>query len=172
MTRDSVYRERATAMANMLTTAPQRHNQKVYGAPKEPNECGTTACIAGWATLARKGIVTIELNGTMIWDEKDLGPVATKRSEYRWDFAPEELATPTLWRARFQEHAEHHGAAWLGLSRDAAFALFQTTVRCETPNAAAVAVLRRLADGRLDRDFHLTARDMDRMVAEDTAVSA
>lgn len=166
-TTDQEYRERAGAMANMLEKNPRRHNQRRWGTVEPRNECGTVGCIAGWGTLARKGIVTIAADGEMTWAPEALGPVASARSEYRHDYAKEDLAVPTLWRSRFENHAEDNGRLWFGLSHDAAHALFQTTVLCTRPNAAAIAVLRRLADGRLDRGFRLSAPEINRMVAED-----
>lgn len=167
MTTDQEYRERAGAMANMLERNPQRHNQRRWGTVEPENECGTVGCIAGWGTLAHKGIVTIAPDGEMTWAPEALGSVASARSEYRHDYADDDLAVPTLWRARFENNAETNGRLWFGLSNDAAHALFQATVMCSRPNLAAIAVLRRLADGRLSRGFYLTSAQMDRMVTED-----
>ena len=166
---DEVYRERAGALANMLADNGYRHGQGSWGKPEESNPCGTTACAAGWATLAKHGIVTIAPDGTMTYDPKNLGPVAPYGSRYRSGFLADELAVGTLWRARFDDVAEDEGRIWLGLSYTVTKALFHMTNFCADPEAAAVAVLRRLADGRLDRssDDYVSASDMSAMARED-----
>lgn len=138
---DEVYRERATALANMLTLRPERHEQETFGTPKPANECGTSACVAGWAAMASAGVITIATNGEMTWTEDGMHTFPW------WDSARGELVpVQTLYNGDIAHRAERTGRDWLGLSRSAAYALFYTMSERVT-----VEVLRRLGDGRLDR---------------------
>jgi hypothetical protein len=132
---DQDYRDRATALANMLMERPERHNQRYFTDSAPDNECGTTACIAGWAGYAAHGYVDIDLDGTMTWD-RAAGPV---RSQY---IQSEEAID---W--------ERVGREWLGLTWQAGLALFYTY-----DEKVAVEVLRRVGDGRWSRNF--TADDI------------
>jgi hypothetical protein len=158
------YRARAGAMANMLTAAPYRHKQQHWAFPEEENPCGTTCCVAGWATLAAKGIVTIAADGGMTYDPDALAPIETD-SDTRIPFWEDEFLdrkdVPTLWRWQFNGEAPRTGRAWLGLGSEAAAILFELTARDSVTHQEAVAIeiLRRLADGRLPLDF--TTQDVD-----------
>lgn len=138
---DEVYRERATALANMLTLRPERHEQETFVSPKLENECGTVACVAGWSALAYAGVVTIALNGEMTWTEDGMHTLSW------WDTERHEsVPMQTLYDGGIAGAAERTGRKWLGLSREAAGALFYTMTE-----QVAVEVLRGLGDGRLDR---------------------
>ena len=41
-------RQLATDVENLILVSPHRHNQNVY---VQQTDCGTTACVAGWATI-------------------------------------------------------------------------------------------------------------------------
>lgn len=168
------YRDRALALANMLEANPYRHRQRDWGKPKEKNPCGTTACLAGWSQLAKRGIVTIELDGTMTYDEANLGRVGDQ-IQWRSDlvsYSTAERQVPTLWRAAFGHTTNKEGQEWLGLSDSLAYTLFVQTADSIITNKEAVALelLRRLADGRLSRRRDDVSWDeLDRI---DKAVSA
>jgi hypothetical protein len=156
---EETYRARATGLANMLTLRPERHDQKYYGSPAPQNECGTTCCVAGWGLLAARGIITIAPDGTMSFNPSDLAP-----------FNPSvpESDTATLWREEFEYLAFPEAREWLGLSGEMAQMLFEETLYAAEPEQAALAMLRRLADGRLDRDeLWLSPEDMNEMVTAD-----
>lgn len=135
MTTEQEYRERRTALANMLRARPERHDQSVWGDSKPENECGTVGCAAGWAKLAKAGIVTIAPDGEMTWDED-----AMIRD---WD------GQRTLWRSDGGDNAFREGQEWLGLGSEVANYLFDQTVSLLDPEEVAVEMLQRLGDGRL-----------------------
>jgi hypothetical protein len=157
---DQEYRDRALALANMLTAAPYRHNQKEWGQSKPENECGTAGCVAGWATLVSKEIVSIDPDGTMTWDPADLGSYADD-TDPSWVQEHYKDSKPTLWRYGYGMVARETGREWLGLDYDAARLLFIETADYPLTHrdAVAVEILFRLADGRLSRDF--TEHDVD-----------
>lgn len=164
---DDLYRDRTTALLNMLVANAYRHNQKQWGMPKEANPCGTTCCVAGWGLLANRGIVTIALDGEMSWDEKDMGR-ADEDMRFSWDadhMSDAQLQVPTLWRASYGHDARGEGAEWLGLSKNVAYALFEATaddslVTPANQEAVAVEMLRRLVDGRIDRNGRVADSDV------------
>ena len=142
---DQIYRDRATALANMLTLRPERHVQSTFGSVEPENECGTVACVAGWAALAQSGRVMIASDGVMTWAE--LRSVV-ELSGSGMNFVP------TLYDPNITAWAQVAGRVWLGLTEESADALFFTM-----RNAVAVEILRRLGDGRLSRDFTYADRD-------------
>lgn len=146
------YRQRAGAMTNMLTVAPQRHNQRVYGGVKPANECGTTGCVAGWGLLAARGVVTIEPDGAMTWEPGELETGA---------------GYTTLWRPEYDDRAWAEGREWFGLNDELASLIFEDTLYLNNPAAGALAVLRRLADGRVSRHDILTLDDVEMFLRED-----
>ena len=171
---EETYRDRAGRLARMLAAAPYRHNQGTWGGVREQNECGTAACAAGWSLLAGRGIVTIDPDGTMSYDKAALG-AEEPRSWYPSDVQYQRAIRieHTLWRDEYAILAESEGKTWLGLSYLAASSLFVITTYCDRPEAAAVAVLRRIGDGRLGTmedgrlHFHLFAMEMDQMAKAD-----
>jgi hypothetical protein len=142
MATERTYRRRVGALAAMLAANPRRHRQSTWGAVEPVNECGTVACVAGWAALWSRRVVKIAPDGTLAWDparqrvDRDLHPLA-----------------PTLWRDSYSDDAWDRGREWLGLGYEAAHLLFLSINKTSDPNAAALEVLRRLADGRLPLDF-------------------
>lgn len=167
---EQTYRARAGALGAMLTAAPYRHNQKVWGGAKPKNECGTSACVAGWSLLARRGIVTIAEDGVMTWD-----PAAMEDLYGRDEHNPEDGhgSFDTLWRDGFADYARVEGMDWLGLSYDASYTLFVRTLEVERSDEVAREMLRRIADGRLgavDGDgrihFWLRLSELYRIVRE------
>lgn len=166
---DETYRARAGAMANMLDANPYRHGQKDWGKPKEENPCGTTGCVAGWSKLAKMGIVTIAPDGEMTYNPEDLGLVMDDVPEtayipsYMFDG---QRGVPTLWRAHYFQNVFADGQEWLGLNEGVATALFRDTVDLDHPEQVAVALLRRLASGELDRDGELSYGDLAEIDAQ------
>lgn len=148
---DREYRDRATALANMLTLRPERHNQRTFGAVKPQNECGTVACIAGWAGMAKAGLVTIALDGQMTWDHKV--PFVF------YDGKGSRHEVGTLYDRAVVRSAEDAGREWLGLSLNAASTLFFTF-----DETVVIEVLRRVGAGSLSRDF--SAHDIWAVEAE------
>lgn len=172
METDETYRQRAGAMAAMLTRRPERHDQYVYGRPEKENECGTAGCVAGWGMLAQAGIVTIGPRGGMTWNRPAVGPVISGRpGKHRDDFTIYEAKVPTLWRAEFQDRAHIDGRRWLGLTERAAKTLFETTMEVsfikQDAADAAVMLLRMLADGRLPRNFVFDADTLMGMLRDE-----
>jgi hypothetical protein len=141
---DEVYRTRAASLHAMLSARPERHDQSTFGAVNPQNECGTTACVAGWSDLWRAGVVDIAPDGNMTWPPEALAQdVFGKRSllfaeryQNREDTREGYLSTPA-----------NNGQEWLGLSDRTAKFLFY-----DTGNAEALEVLRRLGNGELARD--------------------
>ena len=126
---DEEYRERARRLGLMLTLRPERHYQADWAHPRAENECGTAACVAGWATLWADGVVSIDAEGTMAWDIADMfeGTLA-------------ESGRDNLWTV-----ASYFGREFLGLDDENAHALFY-----RTSDKMARDVLAKLGSGELD----------------------
>lgn len=159
---DRVYRKRAKSLARMLTKRPDRHKQLTWGSVRPENECGTTACVAGWALMAKRGIVSIATDGTMTYPQSALGSVTgNMRSGYRdFDYPDAVRQVPTLWRDEFNGEARDAGAKWLGLGDAVARALFINTTNISDPEKVAVEILFRLGDGRIKRGSWLDTSDL------------
>lgn len=157
---DQTYRNRATALVNMLVKRPERHDQDTFGTVRPQNECGTVACIAGWAALWSRGRVNIALDGDMTW-------AALRQVEEYDEDTDTDVMVGTLYDSQIVRHAFLIGADWLGLTTEAANCLFWTM-----NESLALEMLRRLGDGRLGRDFDLDDLETveNWMEAEDSAV--
>lgn len=152
MTTDEKYRERARRLAAMLIARPERHYQSTWVREEPDNECGTAACIAGWATLIAAGEVEIDAEGTMTWDK-------ARQQEHDGTLA-------YLTAGLIPEYA---GREYLGLSADVASALFDG----DQEEVDAVAFLSAIASGRVDRvayndDDEPYSEFRDRLIADAT----
>lgn len=146
MIENSEYQARAGALAAFLRTHSEMHDQSHYGVK---TDCGTTACVAGWAGLAQQGWVSFTPAGELVLDPLlSLGDLVEDST------------------------GDAFGAArrWLGLSGATADFLFLRVVGWGRSEDFAVALLEALADGRLSRDFDPT--DPRRPEAEYELVSA
>lgn len=171
-TTDGDYRQRAGSLAAMLTLRPERHDQRMFGKPAPANECGTSACVAGWADLWATGVVNIAVDGVMTWDPSALGVFTSDldAAEDLYGLSADEVASSrTLVRMDRDDTADQtmntiaeNARDWLGLGGDMANALFYRTswMGKGTRNAVAVEVLRWIADGRLSRDAELSTYDL------------
>lgn len=93
-------------ISELITKFPELHDQRTWEAPPEKTgRCGTTRCIAGWATW---------------WKAHKMGLLTQKRQATDLDIR---LAVAGALRIDFADH-EAIGAAVLGLSEDEATALF------------------------------------------------
>jgi len=117
-----VYQERARRLAAMLDARPERLEMSSWTRPESKNECGTTACVAGWAVIWSRGAVDIGPDGTMTWS-KDAD----------------------LWCTYPHHSYERDGAQFLGLTDTGATALF-----FGADEETAVDVLRQLGSGELE----------------------
>jgi hypothetical protein len=134
-------REHCRRLALMLRARPERHDQRMFTQHRPENECGTAACVGGWAGLWRDGFIDIDAAGVMSYGRE------------------------LIERGGYQGIDTVAAAAWLGLSEDDAVFLFYETLdyRIDTalnpaergPERLAVAVLEHLADGLrgLDREY-------------------
>lgn len=158
---EKVYRQRAKSLARMLAKRPERHKQLTWGGVKQENECGTTACAAGWALMAKRGIVSIATNGTMTYPKSALGSVTANADSYReYDYPEEDREVPTLWRDEFNGQARDVGAEWLGLGDSVARTLFIDTANVPDSEKVTVEILFRLGDGRIERNDWLDVGDL------------
>lgn len=90
----------------LLVQFPELHNQTNWEAPADENSsCGTTRCLAGWATW---------------WKAHKMGLLTQKRQVTDRDIR---FAVARELRLEFADHAII-GAAVLGLSEDEATAIF------------------------------------------------
>lgn len=104
----TVNREAFTAVVGLITEFPELHNPRSWESdPEDTGHCGTTRCIAGWATW---------------WKAREMGLLSKKRQ-----FTDEEIRRAVAEEMGL-DHPHHHysdiGQAVLGLDRYEAMDLF------------------------------------------------
>lgn len=103
----TVNREAFRGVHELITSFPELHDQRSWEAPPEKTgKCGTTRCIAGWATW---------------WKACEMGLLSQKRQP-----TDEEIRKAVARELGIgSAHHEYIGAAVLGLDEDQAEELFQ-----------------------------------------------
>jgi hypothetical protein len=109
-----IYRERREAVAAAITQNPTLFDMSDYA---RETECGTEACIAGWAAV-----------------------IASQRGEIIWNRGMSSVMDRVATPGRGTQHIITWAGEWLGLKKEDVSPLFHSMAPHQTPEEAALAI--------------------------------